>query len=172
MFTGKISNLGQAEYKHRWLQPVIMAKRQDEDFILMNRYCFLVLLLVFSSGCESAMEESGVPNVAVNIEINLSDSDNIALTQLGGFIYVVGGVRGIIVRYESQNIYRAFDRNCTFNPSISSATVDVHSSGFYIEDTSCTSTFDLNGFPTGGPADFPLKEYNITQAGNILFIVN
>jgi hypothetical protein len=149
-----------------------MAKNPDAGFILMNKHKILILLLVIVLACDSTLEESGVPNVAVNIEINLSDVDNIALTQIGGYIYVVGGVRGIIVRHESQNLYRAFDRNCTFNPSVSTAIVDVHTSGFYLEDTSCNSTFDVNGFPTGGQADFPLKEYNITQAGDILFIVN
>ncbi len=151
---------------------VIMVKSQDVGFIHMNKHFIFIILLVLSLGCESTIEESGVPNVAVNIEVNLNDIDNVALTQIGGYIYVQGGVRGVIVRHESLNLYRAFDRNCTFNPSVGSAVVAVHSSGFYIEDTSCKSTFDFSGFPTGGPAVFPLKEYSVTLAGDILFIVN
>ena len=138
----------------------------------MNKYFLFVLLFVLVVSCESSIEESGVPNVPVNIEINLNDIDNVALKLVGGYIYVQGGVRGIIVRHESQNLYKAYDRNCTFQPTVASAIVEVHSSGFYIEDTSCTSTFDLNGFPTGGPAEFPLKEYGISLSGDLLFIFN
>ena len=123
-------------------------------------------------GCQSTIEKSGVPNVAVNIEINLNDIDNTALKQIGGFIYVPGGVKGIIVRRESQNSYKAFERNCTFQPSDACAIVDMDPSGFFMEDDCCGSTFDLSGFPTGDPAEFPLKEYGISLAGDILFIFN
>lgn len=149
-----------------------MAGNQVGDFIHMSKYYHFVLLFVLMSACAQSIEESGVPNVAVNIEINLNDIENVALKQIGGFIYVQGGVRGIIVRHESQNLYKAYDRNCTFQPADASAIVEVHSSTFYIEDTSCSSTFDLNGFPTGGPAEFPLKEYGVSLAGDILFIFN
>ena len=91
---------------------------------------------------------------------------------LGGYIYVDGGVRGIIIYHESVNSYKAYDRNCTFQPTDPCATVEMHSSGFYIEDTCCSSNFDLNGFPTGGPALFPLKEYNVSISGDILFVYN
>ena len=138
----------------------------------MSKYFQFVFLFVLIMACESSIEKSGVPNVAVNIELNLNDIDNVALKQIGGYIYVQGGVRGIIVRRELQDLYKAYDRNCTYQPSVASAVVEVHSSGFYIEDTSCTSTFDLNGFPTGGPAAFPLKEYGVSLAGDMLFIFN
>ena len=149
-----------------------MAGNQVGDSIHMNNNFHFFLLFVLLAACDSSIEKSAVPNVPVNIEINLNDIDNVALKQIGGFIYVQGGVRGIIVRHESQNLYKAYDRNCTFQPADASAIVEVHSSTFYIEDTSCSSTFDLNGFPTGGPADFPLKEYGVSLAGDILFIFN
>jgi hypothetical protein len=154
------------------LQLGIMAENQVLDSIRMSKYFLFGLLFLLMVACDPSVEESGVPNVAVNIEINLNDIDNFALKQIGGFIYVQGGVRGIIVRRESQNLYKAYDRNCTYQPSVTSAVVDVHSSGFYMEDTSCTSTFDLNGFPTGGPAEFPLTEYGVSLAGDLLFIFN
>jgi hypothetical protein len=130
------------------------------------------LLIVIVMGCQPDIQQSEVPNVAVDIEINLNDIDNAALRLIGGYIYVPGGVRGIIVRRESQDIYRAFERNCTFQPRDTCAIVDMNASGFYMEDDCCGSTFDLSGFVTGGPAQFPLKEYSVSQAGDILFIVN
>jgi hypothetical protein len=129
---------------------------------------FTLLLLA----CQTGLNQSPIPNVPVDIEINLNDLDNAPLQLIGGYIYLDGGVRGIILRRETQTIYRAFDRNCTFQPSDACAIVEVHSSGFYIEDTCCQSVFDLSGFPTGGPATFPLKEYQISIADDRLFITN
>lgn len=150
----------------------IMAGNRAGDFILMSKQFILVLLFFGAVACEPAIEESGVPNVAVNEEVNLNDIDNIDLKQVGGYKYILGGVRGIIVRHESLNVYKAYDRNCTFQPSDPLAIVNIESSGFFMEDTSCGSTFDLNGFPTGGPAEFPLKEYRVSVAGDILIISN
>ena len=150
----------------------IMAGNRAGDFILMSRHFILVILFLLTLACDPAIEESGVPNVVVNEEVNLNDIDNIALKQVGGYIYILGGVRGIIVRHETQNVFKAYDRNCTFQPADASAVVNIESSGFFMEDTSCGSTFDLNGFPTGGPAEFPLKEYRVSLAGDILFITN
>ena len=72
----------------------------------------------------------------------------------------------------SQNEYKAYDRNCTYQPTETNAVVSFHTSGFYLEDTSCGSVYDTDGFPTGGPAEFPLKEYQVSLAGDILFITN
>jgi hypothetical protein len=130
---------------------------------------FIIWALV---SCKPVLDDSEVPYVNVNIEINLNDIDNVALKQIGGFIYIEGGVRGIILRRESQDVYRAFDRNCTFQPDDECAVVEMHSTGFYIEDTCCASTFDLSGFPTGGPAEYPLREYGVAVAGDFLYIYN
>lgn len=137
----------------------------------INRSAIVVLCLL-AWACDTSVEQSPIPDVPVQLEVNLNDIDNVALKQIGGYIYLLGGVRGIILRRESQDIYRAFDRNCTFQPMDSCAVVSFHSSGFYLEDTCCGSTFDLSGYPTAGPAQYPLKEYHISQAGDILFITN
>jgi len=138
----------------------------------MNRLLTGIIFWFLIQGCQPAIEETQIPNVAVNIEINLNEIDNAPLQQIGGFIYVQGGVRGIILRRESQSNYRAFEQNCPYQPLDTCAKVDMHSSGFYFEDTCCGSTFDLSGFPTGGPVQFPLKEYRISISGDYLFIFN
>jgi len=130
----------------------------------------IIILAVF--GCEGNQNFSPVPDVPVNVEVNLNDIGNVALRQIGGYVYIDGGVMGIIVYRKSQNVYKAFDRNCTYESTSSDAIVSFHSSGFYIEDTSCGSVFDTDGFPTGGPAEYPLKEYQVSQASDILFITN
>ena len=111
-----------------------MAGNRAGDFILMSKNFILASLFFLVLACERAIEESGVPNVLVNEEVNLEDIDNIALKQVGGYIYILGGVKGIIVRHESQNIYKAYDRNCTFQPLDAAAVVNIESSGFYIDN--------------------------------------
>jgi hypothetical protein len=138
---------------------------------MIKSHLFISIFLILIA-CEPKVEESGVPNVAVNLEINLNDIDNATLKLIGGYIYADGGVRGIVIYHESVNSYKAYDRNCTFQPTDPCATVEMHSSGFYIEDTCCSSSFDLSGFPTGGPALFPLKEYSVSLSGDILYVYN
>jgi hypothetical protein len=150
----------------------IMGESQVKDFILMNKRILILIQIALLLGCQPTVEQSGIPNVAVNVEVILSDIDNAALQQIGGYIYLQGGVRGIILFRESQSQYRAFDRNCTYQPSDPAAIIEVNASGFYMEDLSCKSNFDLGGFPTDGPAEFPLKEYNVSLAGDFLLISN
>lgn len=136
-----------------------------------NKQFFLFFLMAITA-CSTQEPQTNIPNVNVDIEVDLSSIDNQALQQIGGFIYLDGGVRGIVLIHTTTTDYVALDRNCTFEPADAKAIVAMHSSGFYLEDASCTSTFDLNGFPTGGPAEFPLKEYRVSRSGDILFIIN
>lgn len=138
----------------------------------MNKKTFCLLGLGFVLACAPAIEESEIPNVPVNVEINLRAIDSAPLQLVGGYIYVDGGVRGIIVRRESQNEYSAFERNCPYRPQDACALVEMNDTGFYMEDLCCGSTFDLSGFPTAGPATLPMKKYNTSLSGDYLFIYN
>jgi len=118
----------------------------------MNKKPFYIFCLLSLAACNSSPIDDLIPNVPVNIELNLSDIDNLALQQIGGFVYLDGGVRGIILIRTSFDTYEAMDRNCTYQPTSSQAIVSMDSSGFFMEDKSCQSTFNLSGIPTGGPA--------------------
>ena len=138
----------------------------------MSKPALFFFLLPVVWACKPRVEQSQIPNVEVNIELNLNDIDNAPLLLVGGYRYIEGGVRGIIVRRASQDTFQAFERNCPYRPQDSCAVVELHSSGFYFEDPCCGSTFDLSGFPTGGPAQFPLKQYSTSRQGDILYIFN
>ena len=138
---------------------------------MMRSLLVLIGAYVFMA-CNPAPDETNIPNVRVDIEVDLDDIDSQELQQIGGFIYLDGGVRGIVLIHTGLTEYSAYDLNCTFEPTKADAIVAMHTSGFYLEDTTCTSTFDHNGFPTSGPAPFPLKKYRISRSGDILFIMN
>ena len=123
-----------------------MVVKRAEVFIPMSKLSILLLFLLLA-GCESSVEQSPVPNVPVDIEVNLNDIDNVALQFIGGHVYINGGADACAI-------------------------VEVHSSGFYIEDPCCESVYDLSGFPTGGPANYPLKEYRVSLIDDLLLITN
>ncbi|MCU0433061.1 MAG: hypothetical protein MUC87_06375 [Bacteroidia bacterium] len=127
-------------------------------------------LLLFST-CRR--EQQVVPNVAVNVIIYLNDPQNIALTTVGGWMYVNGGNRGIVVHRISQNEFVAFDRTCPYRPDEAASQVSVDSSNVILEDRSCGSKFLLSdGSPIQTPALVPLRQYNTTFDGNAIRIVN
>lgn len=138
---------------------------------------FTLLLLpasLFFGGCSSNAPEPAIPFVFVYEEINLNDLNFQALKQPNGFAYLNNaGVRGILIIAEGNGNYTAFDRACPYHPQDDCAQVSMHSSGFYIEDACCGSTFDTDfGAPTGGPAQQPLRQYSAFVNGNYLIISN
>jgi hypothetical protein len=113
-----------------------------------------------------------IPVVYVDETINLSNFEYTPLKNIGGYVYLEGGVRGIIVYRKSQDVYLAFERNCTFQPLDPCARVEVDESSLFMIDPCCSSTFDFDGYPTGGPAEFPLRLYNTYVDQNFLLITS
>lgn len=139
------------------------------------KWPFLVFLFIGLLSCDDDAVDSQLPYVYVNEIINLN---NIQYDDLRtkGYTYIQGGYRGIII-HQSQFAtgsnsggYRAFERACTYEPENNCGIVEVHSSGFYMEDPCCGSTFDFDGYPTSGPARVRLREYFTFLDGTILTI--
>lgn len=130
-----------------------------------------VFCLLFGS-CESSDPQDQIPVAIVNETINLSNQQYLNLQFDGGHVNIDGGVRGITIYRVSASLYRAFERNCSFEPLNSCARVEVDGSNLFFTDPCCSSTFDFNGFPTGGPASLPLRQYITLLQGNLLTITN
>jgi len=137
--------------------------------ILKNKYW---LLLVLFTACTPDRSDDPVPFIPfVDIVINLNLPQYISLRSDGGYSLVDGGVRGIIVYRENSTSYLAYERNCSFRPNEACATVNVHTSGLYMEDPCCSSSFNFSdGNPTGGPAWRPLVRYRTQLSGLTLTI--
>ena len=112
--------------------------------------------------CKKDKDE--IPSVSVNILIDPNSTQYLELNAPGGYLYLTGGVRGIIVYRLSQNEFMAYERDCPYQPSNSCALVEVEASGltFIITDGSVIK----------GPANRSLKYYNNTYDGNMLHIYN
>jgi len=134
------------------------------------KYILIVGSLVFIACVKNA---DYVPNVPVNIDIYPNLPTYSALNTIGGWMYINGGVRGIIVYRTTFDQFIALERNCTFDPSEECATVEVDPSNIFVIDPCCGSQFLLmNGQVSNPPANFPLKEYNTNFDGNMLHIYN
>lgn len=134
------------------------------------RSAFLLLLLITVSSCSENIPESQIPLTNVDETINLTNQQYLPLRMVGGYVYIKGGLRGIILYKESPNSYLAIERTCSFQPTDTCARVEVDDSGFFLIDPCCGSTFNMRGIPTGGPAIEPLRLYNTYLDGNFLTI--
>ena len=139
--------------------------------ILKYFYLLFFGILLFQA-CDDETIEDGIPIVIVNETINLNNYQYQSLNLIGGFAYLNAGVRGIIIYRQSLNQFIAIERNCTFQPLSECADVSVDKSTLFLIDSCCNSTFDFNGFPTGGPATLPLRQYRTILNENFLTITN
>ena len=143
----------------------------------MYKFKFLIgLVFILFVGFVSCKKNSDdyVPNVAVNVTIYPSNPQYFRLSTVGGWAYVNGGVRGIVVYRNSINDFTAYDRNCSYQPLNSCSTVQVDSStNIYCVCPCCSSKFVLtDGSVAQAPAVQPLKSYRTFYDGNALQISN
>ena len=133
------------------------------------RILALFCLLFFS--CQK--EEDYIPNVVVDIDLNLTLPEFSDLQTVGNYVFITGGVKGIIVYHQGFDSYKTYDRNCSFEPSLSCARIDSVNSSIAICKC-CNSMFLLeqNGENIEGPALLPLKQYPNNLSGDFLYIYN
>ncbi|MFZ1688949.1 MAG: hypothetical protein WAU70_16120 [Flavobacteriales bacterium] len=128
------------------------------------------LLLVASCRKE---EQGGVPYTQVDIQFNVNNPAYVDLQVPGGWIYITGGSRGIIVYRKTMDDFIAMDRHCPYQPT-NDCQVHVDATQVTARDTTCcTSTFSImDGSVTNGPATIGLQQYNTTFNGTTLRIYN
>ncbi len=121
-------------------------------------YAVLLLNMTLFLSCNE--KKNPVPNVSVDFYVDLTDPLYYDLQITGGYVYVTGGVSGILVYCISADEYRAYDRACPYD--IDCGRVTVKEDGFFaVDSVCCGSEFSLffDGAAEKGPAQFPLKQY-------------
>lgn len=137
----------------------------------MLKYIPLFTLILFFSECKNQYE--GIPNVSVNIYINIQDPQYQALAGLGSWAYVDGGSKGIIVFNVDNERYVAYERHCPYEPNNTCSKISVDETNLFAIDTCCSSKYQLlDGSVINGPASLPLKSYATSFDGNIINIRN
>ena len=129
----------------------------------MDRKDFLVKTCAACGvGATLAFIDSCSKTSLVNFTIDLSNSANSALLQVGGYVIQ----NGVFVQKTSAG-YVALSQTCTHQGCTVSYS-GGSSGSFYCP---CHGgTYNINGTVTGGPPPSPLPKYTVTQSGNILTI--
>lgn len=136
-------------------------------------FLFFAFLLLFLHSCDKD-EEERIPDVAVNISININKPSYSELRATGGWVYLTGGSKGIIVYRFSSDEFMAYDRHCTYKPEENCGRARVDSSDIKIHCRDCHgSEYSIaDGSVLKGPASRPLRRYSTSFDGSIVRIYN
>lgn len=132
---------------------------------------FGIYLLLLIGACSKKTDV--VPNTFVNQYVYINNPTNFKLNAIGGWIYLSGGVRGIILYRKSTDEFEAFERNCTWQPKDACATLSVDSTNVSLSDNCCSSQFVIfDGSVIKGPATIPLRRYQASFDGSTVHVFN
>ena len=144
---------------------------QRRNPILLFFICFF--LLFSHINCKKKESQNQIPVVAVNISLNPNSTEYIRLNPVNGWETITGGYRGIIVSRRSVNEFTAFERACPYDWNLTTSRLVVDASGTTATCPNCKSKYILtDGTPFDGPSQYPLKQYQTTYDGNLLYIFN
>ena len=134
-------------------------------------FYILSVLFIFST-CNTKDDYIQEVYVNINVDLNLPEYSNLQAT--GNSIFIEGGVEGIIIYHGVGSDYKVYDRNCSYEPSLSCSKIDSVVAGIAYCGC-CSSAFLLSNDASAlnSPALLPLKAYNWSLSNNgILRIFN
>jgi hypothetical protein len=164
-----------------------MEESLEKAFIIMNKGLLITALLAFllNAGCKSDDIFTGdcfVPEINVNYTINMDLPEYFNLRNLGEYLELDGGNKGVYLIHDFDDNYVAIERTCTYQSDNSCARVvlddqslQLRCGSFDSEDDfmpCCASSYSFNGSLLGGPSRCRLKTYRLTKQGNTLYIAN
>ena len=134
----------------------------------------LVIFLMLVSGCSKKEQSNNdIPTVPVSFSINPNSTEYIELNVVNGWVALTGGYRGIIVFRKSVSEFMAYERACPYDWQKTNARINVDKSGITALCPVCNSKFVLlDGSPYQGPSPYPLKQYQTSYDGTLLYIFN
>lgn len=137
----------------------------------MNHFKLFFLIFLVFNAC--TYEHPTVPNVSVDFTIWPNDPNYYELIHYGGYVYVTGGVDGIIIYRLDEMTFKAYDRACPYDWETSNNLLWVDDDRLTIYHEDCGSRFNIiDGTVVEGPARTPLKYYRTRYDGAKLRIYN
>lgn len=121
---------------------------------------------------------ANIPYVPIDITISTFDPQFVSLQAVGGWAYVNGGSRGLILYRASIDQVNCYERHCPYDTENPCGKVSVDSTGLFLIDNDCYgegcgSRFSLiNGSVVDGVAIYPLKQYNTSFDGALIRVFN
>lgn len=139
------------------------------------RFILFLALAVFTMGACNKSNSHPVPNIPFDFTIDITLPSYSSLMGVGGFTYVTGGSRGIIIYRRSIDEFIAFDRHSPQDPEGTCALpLYPDNDNFLILIDSCsTATFSLYDGSAISNSEFGLRQYQtVFNGSNILRIYN
>ena len=138
---------------------------------VMKSAFYILSALFFLSTCNTKDDYIQEVYVNINIDLNLPEYSDLQVS--GNSIFIEGGVEGIIIYHGVGNDYKVYDRNCSYEPSLSCSQIDSVDAGIAYCGC-CTSAFLLSDEASvlNSPALLPLKKYYWTLNGSQMHISN
>lgn len=113
-----------------------------------------------------------IPYVSIQINKPISNPDLINLQTIGGYVYLTGGSRGLVLYRKNEDEIKCYDRHSSYLPD-NNCRVAVDSSNIAVKDPCSNSRWILtDGQPIAGEATLPLQEYTCDFDGQRINIVN
>jgi len=116
-----------------------------------------------------------VPYVPVDLYINTSLPAYVNLIAIGGWTYVSGGSKGIIIYRQTSDIFMAYDRHCTYDVNANCGAATVDSTNVVINCDCDGSRYQIyDGTVIEGPATYGLQQYQTSydMMSNTLHVYN
>ena len=139
----------------------------------MKLAVYILSILFILSTCNTKDDYIQEVYVDIIVDLNLPEYSNLQAS--GNSIFIEGGVEGIIIYHGVGSHYNVYDRNCSYEPSLSCSKIDSVDAGIAYCGC-CTSAFLLSNDANvlNSPALLPLKAYNwsLGNNNNILRIFN
>ncbi len=146
----------------------------EEEFFsfgIMNKLLSLIIISITLFSCRN--QYRGIPNVNVDLYINILDPNYSSLAGLGAWKYVDGGSKGIIIFNLDNETYLAYERHCPHDPESSCSQIEVDETNLVAIDSCCMTKYQLlDGSVLDGPGNLPLLSYSTSFDGNIIHIRN
>ena len=133
-------------------------------------FYILIILFIFST-CNTKDDYIQEVYVNINIDLNLPVYSDLQVS--GNAIFIEGGVEGIIIYHGVGKDYKVYDRNCSYEPSLSCSQIDSVDAGIAYCGC-CSSAFLLSNDASvlNSPALLPLKKYYWRLSGSQMHISN
>ena len=139
----------------------------------------ITITLLLLHGCKK--NNSVIPTVPVDIYVYLNQPLYTNLKVPGGWVYLSGGVKGIIVYNSGNDLFKAYDRACTYDPATSCSSVTVTTDNVTAVDSCCSGDacckskyIITDGGPITGLSTVALFQYRtfLNADGTQLHITN
>ncbi|MDD2633890.1 MAG: hypothetical protein PHW82_00135 [Bacteroidales bacterium] len=140
---------------------------------IASKIVIILTSVVILSIFPSCNKENRIPYVPVNFIVYPDLPEYVSIKTPGNFLYLTGGVKGIILYCQFTDEYLAYERNCPNDPYETNSVLDVDSTGFFLICKNCGSKFSiLDGSIVDSPSKYPVLRYQTHLENQAIYIYN